>query len=247
VTAVWIGVAVLAAWTVARLAAETTRARRLSRRAAMAFALFLPLAASCILEGEKNFYESGLILPFLGFILVFGLRPPRERLWAVPTRAACTFVLAVSLVSLSTLWATVLPHVGEWLSRGYIPGQDLSISAFGAEDLQEQLHATARLCGIDPSHTMEHLVVDELAYTALDKLWQPFFVEYTFHWYKGGDPAALLAARGSTGLVASCKALPEGLRERARRLGDLCCLPAFLSERSVVGSRGLPRNRPDHE
>jgi hypothetical protein len=229
VAIVWIGVALLAVWTLWRLAAGVVRMRRLPLRTVMVFALSLPLAGLALLEGHKAFYESGLVLPFLGFVPALGLRCRRVGKGAGVVRALGATVLAVSLASMVTLWATVLPLLPAWLSRGYVPKQRLSISAFGAADARDQVRIAARLCGIDPSRTMDHLVVDSLTYTTFDNLRQPYFALYTFDHSKD-DVLDLLAARGSAGMVVSCGAVPRSLLRRTRRFGPLCCLPPFVGQ-----------------
>jgi hypothetical protein len=228
ITAVWICVTLVALWMLVRLALEVARTRRLSRQAAIAGALFVPLVASCVLEARKAFYESSLILPFLGVLLLLCLRPPVREPWVTLGRYANVAVLVVALTSLATLWATVLPHLGGWLSRGYVPGQRSSVSAFGAEDQRGRVLAAAGLCGIDVVGTTDHLLVDELTSTVFTEARQPLFTLYfSRYWYKGPDLATMLKAWGSAGMVASCEHVPESLRPRARRFGDLCCLPSF--------------------
>jgi multisubunit Na+/H+ antiporter MnhF subunit len=226
VAIVWIGVGLLAAWTLARLAVGAVRTRRLSQRTVMVFALFVPLAGLALLEGHKAFYESSLVLPLLAFVPALGLRCPPGGRGAGVARAASAALLAVSLASMATLWATVLPHLPGWLARGYVPRQRLSISAFGAADARDQVQIAARLCGIDPSRTMDHLVVDGLTYTAFDHLRQPYFALYVFDPWRH-DVRRLLANRGSAGMVISCGAVPRPLLRRTRRFGPLCCMPPF--------------------
>ncbi|MFI5183592.1 MAG: hypothetical protein ACHQNV_04275 [Vicinamibacteria bacterium] len=222
ITSVWVGVGALGAWTLARFAVEAIKTRKLPRQAVMAFSLFVPLVGCCLLETHKAFYESSLVLPFLAVILALGRHPPRDPFWLWVGRAGAAAVLLVSLASLAILWGTVLPNLGPWLARGYVPGQPLSISAFGAEDLRERVQLTARLCGLDPSRTADNLIVDDLTYTAVENLRRPVFGLYAFPRTER-DPLGMLAARSSPGVVASCDRLPTAVVRQSLRVGFLCC------------------------
>ena len=231
-----VGVALLAAWTCVRLALEAVRSRRLSPQAVMVFALSLPLAGQVLLEGHKAFYESSLVLPFLAFIPALGWRPAGRKALQALAEAA---LLTVAMASMVTLWAALLPDLPGWLSRGYVPRQRLSISAFGASDARREIQADARLCGIDPTQPLNHLVVDPLTYTAFDRLRQPYFALYLFD-HANKDVLDLLADRGSSGMVVSCGTVPRFLRSRTRRLGHVCCIPAFQDARGAPRA-GAPR------
>jgi hypothetical protein len=115
------------------------------------------------------------------------------------------------------------PLVAASHERGYVKAQRLSDSVFGYPEVRREALAAARKCGIAAPAAADRLIIDDTTYFAFMRSHLPDHL-YGHPILSARDPVAYLRSVGSGGLVASCRALSAGLRDRATRVGQICCL-----------------------
>jgi hypothetical protein len=196
-------------------------------------------AISVVIQLEKNTYVAALMMPLMSLVSVGSMwvawRPAARRVDERRLRGAAQLgfavLLVLSVVSQAGFLASYLPDVASaWTTPGYQLGQPFSVSSFGYRALRGDILETAAACGIDPADRPNHLVVDELTYYALRRAYQPFIASYldASGWGQHRpDPSDLLARYRSAGMVVGCQWVPTALRDRAKRHGPFCCVPAL--------------------
>ncbi len=210
------------------------RDRRLAPAPALLVALVPTLLALVTYQSHKNAYDGAFLLTLGGLGIVLGWPPnaaPRRRR---PLRVILAFLTLTTLASEGRLlyhfgpWAT---H--EWLAGGNLPGLvEGTISGFHYDRVNAEVLETARLCGIDVAERPKFVLVDDLTYPALSRTTYPLHTMGVSWWGVGiSDQYEFLQAFGSEGVVVRCRSITIDLQDRARRRGDLCCLPSFVGAR----------------
>lgn len=193
---------------------------RLDRyRYSMAASLGLGLFGLALLQSGKNGYESNFFFPcvILIAILLTG-HSSVQLIWTKISKVSFCFVLTISILSQVGLLIRFSPNLRTvWKQGPFLP--DLSAQI---EDLKSQ-------CDLKKVTDLTHLVVDDKTYPYFWKSKEPYHALYvTGYWSVGIDHLeTFLRQRKSAGYLAACHYLPLDLAVRAKRVGDLCCLPAF--------------------
>ncbi len=104
--------------------------------------------------------------------------------------------------------------------------QPNSVSAFNYDRVRPRIEAAARLCRLPPPERARALVMDDVTYYHVIRSYLPQHQLGVFGGWKGtqDDPLAYLRSRRSDGVLVSCRHMPENLRARAHRVGEICCL-----------------------
>ena len=73
---------------------------------------------------------------------------------------------------------------------------------------------------------MRFVLMDDATYFYVMTSYLPQHQQGVLGGWKGKltDPVAYLRARQSSGMLVSCRVMPPGLRSRAKRVGEFCCL-----------------------
>lgn len=204
------------------------RERRLEPTAVLSFIAVGIVIAWSSMQPIRNVYESKFVIPLLALAIIFGLctRLPD---WARPgLRVIATGIGLFALVSPIAVGLTYAPSLQRAAGQqGYIAAQPYSVSVFGFSKVRPQIEAAARLCKIDLVKSRA-VLVDDLTYFPLMRSHLPQHKLGVVHGWNGSikDPIAYLKSRGSDGAVLGCRDLDEGMRRRAKRVGDVCCLSA---------------------
>jgi hypothetical protein len=206
------------------------RERRLDPARGLALVLVSSLAAQIALQGHKNAYDGALLITLGGLGLVLGWPPDAARRFRRPLQAVFVFLVLTTLLSEGRLlyhfgpWAT-----GKWLAGGNLPGEiEGTISGFRYARVNAEVRAAAERCGIDVAQRPKFVLVDDLTYPALAGATYPLHTMGVSWWGVGiPDQFEFLRAFGSEGVVVRCRSVTPELQARARRSGELCCLPTF--------------------
>lgn len=213
------------------LALQLSRAwRSANGRPLLLAALWVGLVGHLALYNEWNFYSGALVLFVIGILLIASVM--RLRNLSIAGKAARLLLaplLVLSLLSTPVLAVEVIPRLfaAAYASTDVLPGQPLSINAFGYTKARERIRALVMACGIRGDGAWR-LVVDDLTYFAFADLQQPLHLIYL---YEGGFGADLegrirdfLVDRESEGVIGQCTYLSPVLQKDALRDGNLCCV-----------------------
>lgn len=140
----------------------------------------------------------------------------------------------VLIVSFSSLLFIIFHYTNNLLYRTLskfpvMDDQELSIPAVGSETYIRGIRDLGESCGIK-TMDQSNLVVDTMSYFAYQNVRHPLHILYIGENGFGGDIQGsrlieFIANRGSPGIIAQCKWLPEAIRYSALR-GDFgyCCI-----------------------
>jgi hypothetical protein len=224
--AVWAAALVAALYCLLLAGQRAWRERQVDRVAAVSAALFATVLGWSA-AGFVSFYEASFAVPMmvLGLVLALSTWRGSER-FAGGIRLAAAGLGLIGVISVA-LVATMYgpPLVAASHERGYVKAQRLSVSAFGYPEVRREALAAARKCGIGDPAAADRLVIDDTTYFAFMRSHMPdHLYGLTNPVLSARDPIAYLRSIRSGGVVASCRALPAGLRARATRVGQICCL-----------------------
>ncbi|MCW2240922.1 hypothetical protein [Azospirillum canadense] len=204
------------------------------RRNAITLACLLSIGALGTVQGFKHFYESGLIIPLIGLIMIVNINsegPISAKAWKIFGAS----LLAVSFVSQCVLWWSLAPTAVNATSPGYLAEQEKSVSFINYDKARPDIAEAASACGIRPELPMNHLVIDDMTYPVFQKSVQPFHIFFISQvggasiWksQSADKIVKLLKDYRSDGVIAGCHSLPADMRRRATQTGPFCCMSAF--------------------
>lgn len=190
-------------------------------------ALVVSLAGMIFFQTNRNAYNAILVLPLIALVAFVAWAHDLARLPAWLTRVGRPALFATCIFSHALLVATFWHRVPGWQKGGYAPEQIVAVSSFHFDEWRVKTNDAAAACGID-TRTARHLVLDDVTIMALWKTYRPF------HWIyidqHVTDVRGLLERYESDGIVTTCDRFPRTLREQARHVGDVCCMPRFRKE-----------------
>ena len=204
------------------------------RRPLITMACLLSIAALGTVQGFKHFYESGMIIPLIGLIMIVNVDkagPVSPRSW----RFFAVSLLTVSFVSQCVLWWSLAPTAAKAASPGYLAAQEKSVSFLGYDTVRPDIVTAASACGIRPETPTKHLVIDDFTYPVFQNSVQPFHIFFISQvggasiWksQSADKVIRLLKDYQSDGVIAGCHTLPAAMRHRAVQTGPFCCMSAF--------------------
>lgn len=187
----------------------------------------------CISQRVRHVYESSFVMPLvmLGIILLLAAPHGSLRLRkAVAVLALGTgplLLLSVALVARDfgpALWQAT--H-----ARGDLPDQPYSVPVFGygggGQSESAQITTLARACRLPDWPKAQALLIDDITYFAAMRSRLPDHQLAVLVPRMNGvieDPLDYLRARGSSGILVSCRHLPPELRAKALANGQYCCI-----------------------
>jgi hypothetical protein len=217
--------------TVIGLVHDAWARKTVSQQAVVIFSLLLSLSGLAMIQVVKNAYESTLVVPLCGVILLIAIKGRGGTRFQQHFKAVATVLVAVSLASQLNLWRSFgLSALSAWAEGGYLADEGASISPFNYSRVNGEILATAKLCNIDRSRPLRHLVVDGLTYPAFSETYQPMLLISVSGSFRRGirDLAKFLTERHSSGVIVGCRSFPADLLGVAQKHGDFCCAPSFV-------------------
>ena len=232
--AVALALALLTTLAVLSLVQESRREGGVSRRLLVVGSCLASLLGLVLLQNEKSFYDSALLVPLAGLTAIVAIPQSWYREFVSEGRRLSAGLMGMALVSQVVLWAFLGPRIqGELLHGGYLRGQPNAFSAVGFEQVRTQILEAAGRCGIHPEDRPSHLVVDDLTYAVFVDSYQPFHIKYLRRggpdlWNVNARPVGqvvgMLREWRSGGIVVGCHMLPKELPAVAT--GAFCCIPS---------------------
>lgn len=225
-TALWSAAAVLLTWCLAATSLRAWRARRLDKRAIVAWTLVAAVVGWTATQMARNIYDASFVLPCAMLAVVIGLAGHRA---GEARRAIDGLVVVIAVCGLASSVAVAAiygPALLDRVGQSYVAGQGFSQSAFGYARTRRDIESAARLCGMSDPHRQRALMIDDVTYFAMMPAPLPQHVLGVTGYWKGeiDDPVAYLRSRGSTGIIAGCHHLPPALLAQAKRQGEICCI-----------------------
>jgi hypothetical protein len=189
---------------------------------------------------EKNEYEAAYMQPLMALLIVSSAwsyyrarqdpdAPQRTHRHFLPALQGT--LLLLSLVSqLCFLRVYGGLAFSTWQPTGQPVNQKFSVGILHYSQTEERVRNAAAQCSIDPGQPQHHLVVDESSYFVFRRSNEPLFAAYFDDrgWaHYRPDPTNLFHNLHSSGMVTYCNRMPTAYLTKAKRQGELCCMPSF--------------------
>ncbi|NCY26027.1 MAG: hypothetical protein EBX37_14650 [Alphaproteobacteria bacterium] len=193
--------------------------------------LLFALAGSWLLQAgvqnAKGLHDVALMWPCFGLICALAAAQPLWREAAAKYhRRALLGLVAVAAASQGALLSGYVPLLRAAYAQadeyGALDNGGLLLRPTGHAQVAEGIRATALLCGIGNSAESRHVLLDPLAYFAMQDTAQPLLLSQSQPDRK--KLFGLLQARGSDGAVLRCPLLPPEVRAMAIEEDGMCCL-----------------------
>ncbi|MNL33761.1 hypothetical protein D3C87_1556890 [compost metagenome] len=180
----------------------------------------------------QNFYAGIQFMP-VSIIITALLMHSRRAVKPsnIPTLAAYSLLLLLSMASMVALLALVTPGItrNSSFAQSSLPGQPLSIPVLGTQLHLDSISKLGASCGI-PAESAENVVVDHMTYFAFLRDKKPIHVLYVSEFGYGGDLSngkllPFLKGLNSPGLITRCEWVPSEFRQ-AQEKDDMgyCCV-----------------------
>lgn len=181
--------------------------------------LCLALIFIVCLQTAKNFYEASLVWPLIGLVTAMSFAPSSGARHTGAAKAVVILLVVIAIISSVARIDRFAPNLSDWIGERAWQVQH-------QDQHNETLRAFAKnRCSIDGNAA--RLAIDKTTYPAFWRHQQPILLDFSSGWWAAeADLSTTLRNTKSEGVVAACERLPDGLRDRAKTQGQICCLSA---------------------